>query len=262
MPWLDDLPPLQRAFDLSDFDAATRGLTVEALVYVQVDVTPSYALLEAGAAVERDPRVAAIVAWAPIEDGPPLATYLDELRRLGPRIKGVRRLLQSEPDPEFLVSPAFVDGLRRLPEYGLSFDICIRHAQLERSIEMVRRCPETTFVLDHLGKPDVRHHQLDPWRERLAELASLPNVACCKISGLVTEADYAAWTADDLAPYVQHALDVFGEDRVMFGGDWPVVTLASDYLRWVDTLDGLTPQLSPMARKKLWRDNARRVYRL
>jgi L-fuconolactonase len=263
MPWLDDLPQLRRAFDLTDFDAATRGLEVESLVYVQVDVTPSYSLLEARAAVEQpDPRVAAVVAWAPIEDGPPLDTYLGELQQLGPRVKGVRRLLESEPDPEFLVSPAFVDGLRRLPEYGLSFDICIRHAQLERAVEMVRRCPDTSFVLDHLGKPDVCTHQLDPWRAQLAELARLPNVVGCKISGLVTEADHRGWTVDDLAPFVGHALEVFGEDRVMFGGDWPVVTLASTYRRWVETLDSLTTGLSAGARKKLWADNARRVYRL
>jgi L-fuconolactonase len=160
-----------------------------------------------------------------------------------------------------LVAPDLLRGLRLLPEYDLSFDICIRHQQLPRTLEMVRACPETQFILDHLGKPDVRAGLLDPWREHVAELAALPNVVC-KVSGLVTEADHAHWTAEDLEPYVAHVLQVFGQDRVLFGGDWPVVTLAADYGKWVSTLDQLTSNLSASARHKLWADNARRIYRL
>jgi L-fuconolactonase len=102
---------------------------------------------------------------------------------------------------------------------------------------------------------------LDPWREEMRELASLPNVIC-KVSGMVTEADPQHWTPEDLAPYLSHLLDVFGEDRVAFGGDWPVVTLAAPYRRWVETLDALTAHLSPTAKRKLWAENARRFYRL
>jgi L-fuconolactonase len=132
---------------------------------------------------------------------------------------------------------------------------------MARTIDMVRACPETQFVLDHLGKPGVRAGMVEPWRAQLTELAEFPNVVC-KISGIVTEAHHTAWTADDLKLYVEHALEVFGEDRVLFGGDWPVVTLASSYRRWVETLDELTRGLSVEARRKLWADNARRVYRL
>jgi L-fuconolactonase len=116
-------------------------------------------------------------------------------------------------------------------------------------------------VLDHFGKPDVRGARLDPWRDQISRLAEFANVTC-KISGLVTEADHSAWTPADLQPYVSHALQVFGEDRVLFGGDWPVVTLASSYRRWIETLDRLTSHLSPGAGRKLWAENARRVYRL
>jgi L-fuconolactonase len=126
---------------------------------------------------------------------------------------------------------------------------------------MVRACPETFFVLDHLGKPDIQAGQLEPWRDQIAELAELPNVAC-KVSGLVTEADLRHWTVADLQPYVQHVLTTFGEDRVLFGGDWPVVTMAASYRRWVTSLDELTADLSLTAQKKLWADNARRIYRL
>jgi predicted TIM-barrel fold metal-dependent hydrolase len=251
MPWLDGDPILEKPFGPPEFDQASSGLNVEAIVYVQVDVTPGYGLLEARWAAERNP--AAIVAWAPLEDGPVARSYLDALVQIDPRIKGVRRLIQSEPDPEFPLR--LIDGLRVLPEYGLSFDICIRNEQLARSIDMVRACPETQFVLDHLGKPGIKAHHLDPWRSEIEQLAGLPNVVC-KVSGIVTEADHERWTADDLQPYVTHVLAAFGDDRVLFGGDWPVVNHAASYARWVATLREFSS--SP----RLWRDNARRVYRL
>jgi L-fuconolactonase len=261
MPWLDDLDALRRPFGLETFAEHARGLNVREIVYVQVDTTPAYGFLEARWAARQDPQVAGVVAWAPMDDGRVAATYLESLKELGPRIKGVRRLFQSEPDPDVLVAPDLLRGLRLLPEYDLSFDICIRHQQLPCTLEMVRACPETQFILDHLGKPDVRAGLLDPWREHVAALAELPNVVC-KVSGLVTEADHARWTAGDLEPYVAHVLQVFGEDRVLFGGDWPVVTLAAEYGNWVTTLEQLTSNLSATARQKLWADNARRIYRL
>ncbi len=261
MPWLDDNAQLNRALGSNEFSLDSDGLGVEAVVYVQVDVTPAYGLLEARWATEQGALVAGIVAWAPIEDGATASSYLDALLTIDPRIKGVRRLIQSETDPEFQIRPDFLEGLRLLPRYGLSFDICIRHDQLARSIQMVRACPETFFVLDHLAKPNVKAGQLEPWRDQITELAELPNVVC-KVSGLVNEADRTHWTVADLKPYVLHVLEAFGEDRVLFGGDWPVVTMAASYRRWVTSLDHLTPHLSPNVRRKLWADNARRVYRL
>jgi L-fuconolactonase len=263
MPWLDDDPHLRPPFGLAELARELGDLALEALVYVQVDTTPAYGLLEARWAVEqadRDPRLRAIVAWAPLEDGGVARSYLDALVRIDPRIKGVRRLIQSEPDPDFPLS--LVEGLRLLPGYGLSFDICIRDHQLASTVRMVRACPETQFVLDHLAKPDVRSQRFDPWRDEVAELARLPNVVGCKISGLVTEADAQVWTMADLAPYASHVLEVFGEDRVLFGGDWPVVTHAATYRDWVATADQLTADLSPPAKRRFWRDNARRIYRL
>ena len=261
MPWLDVLERLRQPFGAAEFVEHARGLAVEQVVYVQVDVTPGYGLLEAQWAVSQAPLVAGVVAWAPMEDGEIVRTFLDALVQLGPRIKGVRRLLQSEPSLDFLTAPELIAGLRLLPKYGLSFDICIRHHQLARTIDMVRACPETQFVLDHLGKPSVVDLVLEPWRQQISQLAEFPNVVC-KISGLVTEADHVNWTLEDLKPFAAHVLSAFGENRVLFGGDWPVVTLAASYRRWVETLDQLTSTLSPIARQKLWADNARRIYRL
>ena len=263
MPWLDGNRKLNRPYSLADYREQTAGLPVEAIVYVQVEVTPAYGLLEAQWAADRaaeDALIQAIVAWAPLEDGEACRTYLDALVKISPRITGVRRVTQGEADLEFLSRPGFVQAVRMLPAFGLSCDLCIYHPQLRSAIALVRQCPDTAFVLDHIAKPDITGHLLDPWRAQMAELASLPNV-CCKISGMVTEADHAQWTADDLAPYVAHVLDVFGEDRVLYGGDWPVVLNASPYRRWAETLDDLTAHLSDAAKGKLWAENARRFYR-
>ena len=162
---------------------------------------------------------------------------------------------------EFCLRPDFVAGVRLLETFGFSFDICVRHNQLPAVTALVRECPTVTFVLDHLAKPSIRERQLDPWRGQLAALGELPNVAC-KLSGLVTEADWQQWRPEDLALYVTHALDVFGPSRVLFGSDWPVMTLASSYRRWVETLDELTSHLSAEDRQRLWSENACHWYRL
>lgn len=264
MPWLDNLPELRKPFGRDELRAASAGVQIESVVYVQADTTPAYGLVEArwaAAEADADPRIAAIVAWAPVEDGSIVRTYLDALTRVSPLIKGVRRLIQSEPDPMFCLQADFLTALRILPEYDLSFDICVRHDQLATAARMVRACPETRFILDHLGKPPVRRGMLDPWRQHIADLAQLPNVVC-KLSGLVTEADHTSWNAADLAPYIAHSLAVFGEDRVLFGSDWPVVTLASSYQRWVETLTEHTLTLSSQAQSKLWHTNSRSAYRI
>jgi L-fuconolactonase len=146
-------------------------------------------------------------------------------------------------------------------ELGLVSDICCNYLQLAENVELVRRCPGTTFVLDHIAKPDIRGGEFEPWASQMRDLASLPNVVC-KISGVSTEAHHDRWTIADIEPYVMHALDCFGEERVLFGGDWPVSTLATTYRRWVETLDELTTALPETAKRKLWSDNAKRVYRL
>ena len=152
-------------------------------------------------------------------------------------------------------------GVQLLADYGLSFDLGIYHIQLASATELVRRCPETSFILDHIGKPDIRGKQMDPWRSQIDALAALPNVVC-KVSGIATEAEPHTWTVEDIAPYVEHVLGAFGEDRVLYGGDWPVVLNASTYLRWAEALNTITESRPAQFKRKLWHDNARRVYRL
>jgi L-fuconolactonase len=264
IPWLDDDAILDKPYGLAEYRAQTQGIAVEGIVFMEVDVAPSYRLLEAqwvADLAKEDPLILGIVASAPLEDGERVRGFLEALRAISPRIKGVRRLLQGESDPNFALNDDFVRGVQLLPAYGFSFDICIRHYQLPGIIKLVQRCPDTSFILDHIAKPDIKEHLLDPWREQMRELAALPNVVC-KVSGVVTEADHQSWTANDLSAYILHVLDVFGPDRVVFGGDWPVVLHASSYARWVETLDALTSHLTQEEQRKLWTENARRFYRL
>lgn len=264
MPWTDGDILLKRPYTIDAYREHTAAVQIEAMVFVECDVAPQYAFLEAQWAVERtktEPRIQGIVAACPVEFGLRTRAYIEALVALSPLVKGVRRLLQDERDANFCLQAEFVRGVQLLSDYQLSFDICIRHWQLPAVIALVRQCPDTQFMLDHLGKPDVKVHRLEPWRTQIRELAALPNVAC-KISGLVTEADAAAWEIDDLIPYIEHVLEVFGEDRVAFGGDWPVMLGASSYIRWVKTLQACTNSLTEEAKSKLWSENARRFYRL
>lgn len=263
IPWVDKNELLNKTYGLNEFKEHTQKVDVGAFVYVQVDVEPVYALLEAKWVVARakeDPRIKGIVAFAPLEYGDQSRHFLAALAETSPLVKGIRRIVQGESDKAFCLRPEYIKGVQLLPEFGFSCDICINHTQLASTVELVKRCPKTRFILDHIGKPNIKEHMLDPWREELKQLAALPNV-CCKISGMVTEAD-PHWTTADLKPYYEHVVAVFGEDRVMFGGDWPVVLLASTYERWVNSLDELTAGLSPAAKKKLCSENARKFYRL
>ena len=262
-PWLDEVPALNRPHLPADFAAACAGANVGKMIFVECGRVAAQALAEAdwvSALAQSDPRLGGIVAHAPLEIGLPVRAGLQELAAR-PLVKAVRRLLQSEPDADFCLREEFVAGVRLLAEFNFTFDLCVRHEQLRAVTELVRRVPEVTFVLDHFGKSPVRQGKLEPWAAALRALAELPNV-CCKLSGLTTEADWKSWQPEILRPYFQVALEAFGFDRLLFGGDWPVSTLATDYQRWVETVVELTSGGSPAEQARLMSLNAQRVYRL
>jgi L-fuconolactonase len=264
MSWLADIAPLNRPFGWQDYREQTQGLPITAMVYIEVGVDPQEALREARHVVDlaqEEPRLQAVVAAAPVERGDAVREHLASLVAISPLIKGVRRNLQDEAKPDFCLQPDFVAGVRLLAEFNLSFDLCIKHWQLPYVIELVRCCPDTAFILDHLGKPDIKQQLLDPWQADLRKLAELPNVVC-KISGLVTEADHAGWQPADLEPFIRVVLEAFGKERVLFGSDWPVALLTSSYQHWYETLRALTAHLPLSVRRKLWAENAQRFYRI
>ncbi len=261
-PWLAQVPGLARSYGLVEFDAAVQGLKVERAVFVQCDCDPSQARDEVGwvaGLASRDPRIAAIVAFAPLEKGDRVAAELAELANLQ-AVRGVRRLLQDEADA-FCLQPAFVAGVRQLADHDLSFDLCVRHHQLDQAIDLVDRCPHVRFVLNHAAKPDIKGRLLEPWKSRIAAFAERPDT-WCKLSGLVTEADHSTWQPAELQPYIEHLVTCFGVDRVMFGSDWPVVTLATGYHRWVEVLRAALSALPAKDIRKIFRDNALTCYRM
>jgi L-fuconolactonase len=151
--------------------------------------------------------------------------------------------------------------VRLLADLDLSFAIGVYHRQLASAVELVRRCPDVRFVLDHCGKPGIRDKLMEPWRTHITALAALPNV-WCKISGLITEADHENWTPAQLRPYIDHAIERFGFDRVMFGSDWPVSEQTHRYATWVEVVDRAVEDASEDERRRLFRDNAVAFYRL
>jgi len=203
-------------------------------------------------------RIAGIVASGrPERDG--FEAHLDALA-VNPKVKGVRRILHTGTD-DVGQGKMFIENVARLGEYGLSFDICVLARQLPVAINLVSKCPDVAFILDHCGVPDVKGRALHPWRDYIRELSKFPNVAC-KVSGLVAYGDPSNWKAEDLRSFVDHVIESFGWNRVMFGSDWPVCNLTASYKKWVETLLDLTHSAGEANQKKLFSENAIRIYRL
>ena len=261
--WMDEAESLRRAYTPVDLEKARAEVEIEAVVFVQAECAHDRAIDElqwVDEWADRDSSIQGLIPFAALEKGAAVATTL-EAYAANPKVKGVRRIVQWEADPRFCLAPSFVEGLRALPRFGLHFELCLFARQMAAVVELVQRCPEVSFVLDHLGKPEIAAGNFEPWASQLRELAKMPNVVC-KLSGLCTEADPDRWTAADLRPYAMHALDCFGPSRLMFGSDWPVATLGTDYPRWVETAYGFLRELDEAQRTAVMADNARAFYRL
>lgn len=259
--WCKDIPLLNRSFRMQDYLEAVRGLDLQKSVHVEADVDEPHMLGETrrilALAGQENPLEGVVACARP--ERMDFQAYLDQV--VGhPKLKGIRRVLHTQAD-SLAQSSVFVGNIRLLERYGLSFDICVLARQLPIAINLVKECPGVSFVLDHCGVPQVKEKVLDPWRGHIKEISTLPNVVC-KISGLVAYADPQKWTPADLRPFVDHVIECFGWDRVMFGSDWPVCTLSASFKGWVDALWFLTRNAEETERSKLFHENARRVYRL
>ena len=264
--WLDPLPALRRPFTLQEFTglAAAHGVTGSVLVQVLPSAAETAEFLAlAGAGT----LVAGVIGWADLT-APDVADQVARLRALpgGDRLAGIRHLVQDEPDPDWLDRPDVRRGLRALGEAELAYDLLVRPGQLPAAIRAARDLAGVRFVLDHGGKPEIARGRLEPWGSLVAELARQPNVAC-KLSGLVTEAgprwSMARWSAARIGPYAGRLIEAFGPDRLMFGSDWPVCTLAASYGEVLDLAVALlSGHLGSAGMEAVLGGNAVRIYGL
>jgi L-fuconolactonase len=256
-PWMtEELRTLRRDYLPPDLQPQLAAVGIDGTVAVQAQQTVAEArwLLQLA---EQHPFIMGVVGWVDLRS----ERVDDALAELAqhPKFVGVRHVAQDEPDDRFLVLPEFQRGIARLQAHQLTYDLLIYPRQLRAAIELVQRFPEQPFVLDHLAKPALRTGTVSPWREEVRELALSGNV-CCKVSGLVTEASWQAWRADDFRPYLDVVFDAFGPSRLMFGSDWPVCTLAGTYEQVYRLVDEYTRGLGPAEREQLFGGTAARFY--
>lgn len=263
LPWIEPSSPLNRSYLLDDFRAAAAGLNIQQCVYMEVDVRPDQQAAEieyVTTLCEQQGLLAAmVISGRPADDG--FAAYIRRHRE-NRYIRGLRQVLHTPATPPgYMIERPFVRGIRLLGEVGWHFELCLRPAELADAAKLVDLCPDTRFVLDHCGNASVLEENLDPWRRDLARLAERDRVAA-KISGIIASGTEGRWSIDNLAPIINHTLDCFGPDRVVFGSDWPVCTLAASLREWVESLRIIVANRSTADQRKLFAENARRLYRL
>jgi len=255
-PWIKTGSPLHRNWLPGDLETLQTPLGFDGSIAVQArqSLAESRWLLELA---HRHPRVAGVVGWVDLRASDverDLAALAED-----PRFVGVRHVVQDEPDARFLLGADFVRGLKLLSRYDLTYDLLIFPSQLPAAVELVGQLPEQAFVLDHCAKPPVASGALEPWHEWITRLAAHPNV-CCKVSGLVTEADWQTWSFEQLRPYLDVVENVFGRSRLLWGSDWPVCLYASAYERWAEVCREWVLSWSPAEQAGFWGGNTARFY--
>jgi len=257
--WIDDsMAALRRDFLPDDLKLELERNGFRGCVAVQARQTLEETrwLLELA---ERTPFILGVVGWVDLRS-PRLRFELESFAQKS-KLVGVRHIVQSEPDERFLLQPDFLRGIAMLEEFDLAYDILIYPRHLPVAAEFVARFPRQRFVLDHLAKPAIKSGALDPWSRGIRELAAFKNVFC-KVSGLVTEADWQAWKPEDMRPYLEVAFECFGPSRLMVGSDWPVCTVAAPYSRVMDMVKDYLGKYSAEERDAVLGGNAAKFWRL
>lgn len=255
-PWLNGAPVIDRPWRVEDYFAEALPLGIEQALHMEVDVAETDIEAETRFVLTL-PRIAGAIAACRPEQ-PQFAAQIARLSE-NSRVRGVRRILHEAPD-ELSQSDLFVENIRHLQEYEMSFDLCVRADQLPIGRQLVERSPGVTFILDHCGVPDVTGAGLDPWREHIRAIAELPNINA-KISGVVAYSG-PDWSVGTIRPYVEHVIECFGWDRVVWGSDHPVVTLTGSLTRWVEATLAIISGVGADDRAKLLYRNAERLYRI
>ncbi len=262
-PWLasSEFAPIRRAFRPHDLEPILRANGVDAAVLVQTlsSLEETEEFLEIAS---EEAFVAGVVGWVDLTS-PQVADQIARLRahRAGRFLVGIRHQAHDEPDPAWLTRPEVRRGLRAVAEAGLAYDLLVRPRELPAALQVAQELQTLRFVVDHIGKPPIARGEMEPWAHRVQELAQLPNV-WCKLSGMVTEADWSSWRIEHLRPYVDRVLEWFGPQRLLFGSDWPVCLLAASYERVLEAARELTSGLRPQELDRIFGQNAVEVYRL
>jgi predicted TIM-barrel fold metal-dependent hydrolase len=261
-PWLSGVPALNQAWPYAAYELEARRSGISQTLHMEVDVAPERIEDESNYVKTLAERPGSLICGAiascrPEDEG--FAAYL-ERQRHNPLIKGFRRVLHVMPD-ELSTQPLFRENIARLSGSGLTFDLCVLPRQLPQAMALADLAPDVTFILDHCGVPDIKGDERQPWQDSISELAKRPNVVA-KISGVVAYADPESWIAETLRPWVEHTVQSFGWDRVVWGSDWPVCTLGGGLLAWVAATHALLDGASPEEKRKLLSGNAKRIWSL
>ncbi|PHR91950.1 MAG: amidohydrolase [Blastopirellula sp.] len=275
-PWLATAPDVISSTHVTqNYLEATKGLNVVKAVYMEIDVAPKQHVAEAQHVIalsksEDHPTVAAVISGRPNSAG--FAAYIEQFKE-SPYIKGVRQVMHVPTAPQGMcLEPQYVKSAQLLGELGMSMDLCMRPEELGDGAKLASLCKGTRFIVDHCGNADPKAflpdskrdgeapwHSVDAWKRGIEDLAKQDNVVC-KISGVIARVPKTGWKPEMLAPIVNHCLDSFGPDRVMFGGDWPVCKIGGSFAEWVNALKQIVGNRSIEAQKKLFHDNAEKFY--
>jgi predicted TIM-barrel fold metal-dependent hydrolase len=260
--WTDGIPQLAgKAFRYADYQQAIAGADVTKTIFMETSPDDPNFHAETKFVYELAAQPGSLIAGViancrPEESG--FEKYLESIRHA--KLVGLRRILHVVPD-ELSRTPQFAENIRLIGRIGLTFDLCFLARQLPLALELASECPDTQFILDHCGVPDVANQALDPWRSYISALAALPNVAC-KISGVMAYCKPGDVTVDAVRPFVEHCLEQFGWDRVVWGGDWPVCCMTTTLANWISVSRELVRNASEANQKKLFHENAARIYGL
>ncbi len=255
--WItEEMAAIRRDFLPDDLAPELDVAGVDATIAVQADQSEAETEFLLGLS-EGNRRIAGVVGWVDLRS-PEIERRLEYFSRFK-KLRGVRHVAQAEPDDRFLARPEFVRGVECLKKFNLTYDILIYPRQLPAAIELVAKFPEQKFVIDHLAKPEIKAKKIEPWATQIREIAASPSVYC-KLSGMVTEADWRNWKPEDFEPYLDVVFDAFGARRLMFGSDWPVCLVAASYAGVKTVIENYVDRSYSSAREKVFGANAREFY--
>jgi L-fuconolactonase len=256
--WItDEMKLIRRDFPPNDLFPLLQELKIDGTVALQADETwrETEYLLDLA---DQYSWIKAVVGWVNVA-GKDLEEYLDHASSL-PKLKGFREILQAQ-SPEYILRPEFVKGIQKLGKLDFTYDILIFPEHLDASLQLVSKCPDQLFVIDHLAKPNIKTGEWKEWRKKMALLAER-ELVYCKLSGMITEADLKKWNYEDILPYMEIALDLFGPQKLMFGSDWPVCLVAGEYERVWETVNQFTDALSAGEKERIFGGTAQEFYRI